>query len=124
MKSTHTISGISGLLAAAKVQQKAKKHKNIKCDCGHLPKDHNRGEGYCHDSPHPNAGKCGCTWYHPNIKWVMRQQLKEILESKPESRRYKKLTKAIAEKELIGIKIPQIWLKAERKLAIKYILAK
>lgn len=39
-----------------------KYHANIKCDCGHLQKDHYHKEGYC--------CKCGCTWFYPNIKYI------------------------------------------------------
>lgn len=53
-----------------------KKYARVKCDCGHYPKDHYEGSGCCHDSTHPNAGKCGCTWYHPNYKYILRQQKK------------------------------------------------
>ena len=38
----------------------------IKCDCGHYAKDHFAKEGCC--------DKCGCTWYYPNYKWIMRQK--------------------------------------------------
>jgi len=48
--------------------------KNVKCDCGHYAKDHYQGVGWCHDSGHKNPGQCGCTWYHPNTKWVNRQK--------------------------------------------------
>jgi hypothetical protein len=44
--------------------------KNVKCDCGHTIKDHYRG-GWCHSSGHPNEGQCGCTWFHPNSKWIL-----------------------------------------------------
>lgn len=42
------------------------KPSNIKCDCGELPKDHYQGIGQCF--------KNGCTWYHPNVKYVVRQK--------------------------------------------------
>lgn len=44
---------------------------NVKCDCGHYKKDHYQG-GWCHSSGHPKAGECGCTWYHPNFKYILR----------------------------------------------------
>jgi hypothetical protein len=42
----------------------AKQH--IQCDCGHYAKDHFLKEGCC--------DKCGCTWYYPNYKWIIRQK--------------------------------------------------
>ena len=44
----------------------------ILCDCGHYSKDHYISEGYC--------DKCGCTWYHPNIKWLERQRLNKVIK--------------------------------------------
>jgi hypothetical protein len=44
--------------------------KNVKCNCGHTVKDHYRG-GWCHSSGHPKEGQCGCTWFHPNDKWIL-----------------------------------------------------
>lgn len=32
--------------------------ENVKCGCGHYPKDHHAREGSCE--------KCACTWYYPN----------------------------------------------------------
>ena len=43
-----------------------KKHAKVKCDCGHLMKDHYNKEGCCN--------KCGCTWYYPNHKYIMKQK--------------------------------------------------
>jgi ribosomal protein L39E len=94
----------------------------VKCDCGHTAKDHYQGMGYCHDSKHPKAGQCSCTWYHPNVKWCMRQQLKDIMNSRPASGRNKKLAKAIKEYEMLGIKIPKSWILAKRKLEVKPLL--
>jgi hypothetical protein len=45
-------------------------HGNVKCDCGHRRKDHYQNSGFCHHSKHPNQGKCGCTWFHPNVKYI------------------------------------------------------
>ena len=45
-------------------------NKNVKCDFGHTQKHHYNGEGFCHHSKHLNAGKCGCSWFHPNIKYI------------------------------------------------------
>ena len=53
---------------------KYKYHGNIKCDCGHTQKDHYRGEGWCHSSGHPEEGKCGCTWFYPNVRYIRRKQ--------------------------------------------------
>ena len=39
----------------------------VKCNCGHYNKDH-FGDGWCN--------KCGCTWYYPNDKWIMRMREK------------------------------------------------
>lgn len=55
-------------------------HGNIKCDCGHTKKDHYNGEGFCHDSTHKNPGKCGCTWFYPNMKYI--KKLREKLYGK------------------------------------------
>jgi hypothetical protein len=41
-----------------------KLYENIKCDCGHTAKTHFRNQGCCDD--------CGCTWYHPNVRWVKK----------------------------------------------------
>jgi len=39
--------------------------KTVKCDCGHYAKDHFIGAGCC--------SLCGCTWHHPNTKWIKQQ---------------------------------------------------
>ena len=49
----------------------SKIHGNIKCDCGHTQKDHFQGNGYCHHSEHKHPGKCGCTWFNPNVKYLI-----------------------------------------------------
>lgn len=54
-----------------------KLHGNIKCDCGHTQKDHYNGVGFCHDSEHPKAGKCGCTWFHPNVNYIKNKKKNE-----------------------------------------------
>lgn len=41
-------------------------HDNVKCDCGHYPKDHYGRQGFCN--------KCGCTWYWPNIEHQKKKQ--------------------------------------------------
>jgi hypothetical protein len=56
-------------------------HGNVKCDCGHTQKDHYNNIGFCHDSTHTNAGKCGCTWFHPNKRYVRRKNLERIKKS-------------------------------------------
>ena len=38
----------------------------IRCNCGHLSKYHFNGEGCCVE--------CGCTWYHPNDRWLKKQK--------------------------------------------------
>jgi hypothetical protein len=48
--------------------------KNVKCNCGHTIKDHWHG-GWCHSSGHPKEGQCGCTWFYPNDKYIIRKQL-------------------------------------------------
>lgn len=40
----------------------------VKCNCGH----YNR-EGACDD--------CGCTWYYPNDKYILRKKKEKKLES-------------------------------------------
>ena len=63
-------------IKANKIISKAGKyHGNIKCDCGHRQKDHYNGEGWCHDSKHPKAGQCGCTWFYPNIYYIRRKKI-------------------------------------------------
>lgn len=47
-------------------------HGNVKCDCGHPQKDHYNG-GWCHSGTHPKAGGCGCTWFHPNVRYINRK---------------------------------------------------
>ena len=42
------------------------KFARVKCNCGHYPKDHYSGWGWC--------DKCGCTWYWPNDKYILRKQ--------------------------------------------------
>ena len=42
--------------------------KYIKCNCGHLAKEHFYKVGYC--------TKCGCTWYWPNDRWMIKQKEK------------------------------------------------
>lgn len=56
---------------------KKKIPKNVKCTCGHVAADHFQNSGYCHHSLHANPGLCGCTWYHPNDKWIIKQQKKK-----------------------------------------------
>lgn len=51
--------------------------KNVKCNCGHYLKDHYRG-GWCHSSGHPKEGECGCTFYAPNDKWILKHAKKKI----------------------------------------------
>ena len=46
--------------------------KNVKCNCGHTIKDHYNG-GWCHSGSHPKAGECGCTWFYPNDKWIIKK---------------------------------------------------
>lgn len=50
-------------------------HPRVKCNCGHYPKDHYGGGGQC---------KCGCTWYYPNDKYILR---KTKHENKTKSRK-------------------------------------
>ena len=52
------------------VSSSASVPKNVKCNCGHTIKDHYRG-GWCHSGSHPKAGKCGCTLFYPNDKWIL-----------------------------------------------------
>jgi hypothetical protein len=37
---------------------------NVKCDCGATKKQHYNGEGQYMVN--------GCTWFHPNIKYIKR----------------------------------------------------
>lgn len=48
-------------------------NKNVKCDCGHTVKEHYRS-GWC-------GANCGCTWYHPNHWWILRQQKQQTHSS-------------------------------------------
>lgn len=56
--------------------------KNVKCNCGHTAKDHYMGTGWCHHSEHLKSGECGCTWFHPNDKWVLKQKNKKLNKNK------------------------------------------
>lgn len=49
-------------------------HGNVKCDCGHVQKDHYQGTGWCHHSEHPKAGECGCTWFWPNVNYIKNKK--------------------------------------------------
>lgn len=44
-------------------QKKSQIPKNVKCNCGHTVKHHFKG-GWCNE--------CGCTFYYPNDKWILR----------------------------------------------------
>jgi len=55
------------------IKTRWKEQSRVKCDCGHYPKDHYNREGHC--------DKCGCTWYHPNVKYIKRKQ-KEVKRTK------------------------------------------
>ena len=76
-------------------------HGNVKCDCGHTSKDHYLREGACHDSSHKSPGKCGCTWFYPNVKYIgrlrnekdLREKVKLI--AKENKIRHKALTKRL-----------------------------
>ena len=50
-----------------------KKLSTIKCDCGELAKDHYQGVGQCL--------KNGCTWYHPNTRYILDKKVKNFLFS-------------------------------------------
>lgn len=68
----------------SKVKAKLYVPSNVKCNCGHTKKDHYKG-GWCHSSSHPEAGKCGCTFYAPNDRWILnnppeRKMLKKLAE--------------------------------------------
>lgn len=53
-------------------------HGNVKCDCGHKQKDHYQNNGACHHSQHENSGKCGCTWFHPNTKYIHKKNIEKL----------------------------------------------
>jgi hypothetical protein len=53
---------------------KKKIHGSVKCDCGHKQVDHHNNAGFCHHKDH-NHKECGCTWFHPNVKYVNRKKL-------------------------------------------------
>lgn len=50
-----------------------KSTKHISCNCGHLRHEHFEG-GFCN--------QCGCTWYHPNDKWILKQKNDQYVRSK------------------------------------------
>lgn len=54
--------------AANRAAEKAfnKKYRRVKCNCGELMKDHFQNRGWC--------SKNGCTWYHPNDKYLLQQK--------------------------------------------------
>ena len=58
------------IYSAVKTKEFNKKYKRIKCNCGHLMKDHYLKEGCC--------SLCGCTWYWPNDKYLKKQKLEII----------------------------------------------
>lgn len=49
----------------------SKDHK-VKCNCGHHAKHHYAYEGCCR--------YCGCTWYYPNDRWILRMKKKKLLK--------------------------------------------
>lgn len=50
------------------------KFSRVKCDCGHYPKDHYGRQGWC--------DKCGCTWYYPNYRYILRKKAERAAERK------------------------------------------
>lgn len=46
-------------------------NKRITCDCGCPPKDHHKGVGQC--------SKSGCTWYHPNTRYILDKKANDFL---------------------------------------------
>jgi len=47
--------------------------RNVVCNCGHYPLAHFGLSGDC--CAEVDGGKtCGCTWYHPNDKWIIKYQ--------------------------------------------------
>ena len=52
------------------------KFSRVKCNCGHYPKDHFAREGCCH--------KCGCTWYYPNDRYILRKAREKLGRRKVE----------------------------------------
>ena len=57
-------------------------HGNVKCDCGHRQNDHHTNEGWCHSSNHKNPRQCGCTWFHPNVKYITRKKIENKIKNK------------------------------------------
>jgi len=57
-------------------KERRKKYGRVKCDCGHYMKDHYAEAGCC--------DKCGCTWYWPNYRYIMKKkkEVEEIKEKK------------------------------------------
>lgn len=49
---------------------KVKIPNNILCNCGHTRAQHFLTEGCCE--------KCGCTWYWPNDKYILKLQKKYL----------------------------------------------
>jgi hypothetical protein len=47
---------------------------NVKCDCGETRKKHFNGEGACKLN--------GCTWFHPNFKYVIKNRTKDKQQSR------------------------------------------
>ena len=52
-----------------------KEHSKVKCDCGHLPKEHHNREGSCK--------LCACTWYYPNVNYIVKKQSKQKWQDDP-----------------------------------------
>lgn len=59
------------------------KHSRVKCDCGHYPKDHYLREGCCTAKVQWGKRKatCGCTWYYPNVNYILRKKKEKQLAS-------------------------------------------
>ena len=57
-------------------------HSRVKCDCGHYPKDHYEREGWCTGKVQWGNRKCtcGCTWYYPNVKYILRKKKEKKIE--------------------------------------------
>lgn len=58
-------------------KEKIKIHANVKCNCGHTAKDHYNGQGWCHSFGHPRSGECGCTFFYPNDRYIIRKKQKD-----------------------------------------------
>jgi len=87
---------VEKIIAKSQERQKArnKKFGRLKCNCGHYLKDHYLGEGCCEAKVKVGRRKmtCGCTWYWPNDKYIIRKS------EEARDKKYAKMFKQVPKK--------------------------